>query len=72
MGINFQEPFLNELKKKKTKVTVRFAGGDTLTGYVKAFDQFIIVIRGEDRDYAVYKSSINCIEPEKDFRIKDA
>ncbi len=71
MGVNFQEPFLNQLKKKKVQVTVRFSGGDFLTGTIKAFDQYIIIVQGKDKDFAVYKSSINVIEPEKGFRIKD-
>ncbi len=66
---NFQDSFLNYLRKEKIPVVVYLTNGVRLKGVVKGFDNFVIVLK-EANEQLIYKHAISTIIPEKVVDIK--
>lgn len=66
--INLQDQFLNHLRKERTPVTVHILNGIKITGTIKGFDNFSILVKGENQ-HLIYKHSVALIVPKK--AIKD-
>lgn len=62
-SINIQDTFLNQLRKENIPVTVYLLNGFQLRGFVKAFDNFTIVIDSEGKQQLVYKHAISTFTP---------
>lgn len=72
-SINLQDQFLNHLRKERTPVTIHILNGSRITGIIKGFDNFSILLKGENQ-HLIYKHSIALIVPKraiKDFDIKE-
>ncbi|MFN2258195.1 MAG: RNA chaperone Hfq, partial [Desulfuromonadaceae bacterium] len=41
---NIQDQYLNQARKERVKVVVVMMSGDKLTGYIKSFDSFCILV----------------------------
>ena len=67
--LNLQDVFLNSLRIKKKNITLMLLSGDSVTGTILGFDNFVVVIRDKDRDTLVYKHSISAILPKEKFSI---
>jgi host factor-I protein len=71
--INLQDQFLNHLRKERTPVTVHILNGTKITGIIKGFDNFSILLKGENQHF-IYKHSVAIIVPKKairDFDMKE-
>ncbi|MCC6545077.1 MAG: RNA chaperone Hfq [Nitrospirae bacterium] len=66
-SINLQDHFLNYLRKEKTPVTVHLLNGSRITGTIRAFDNFSILVKG-DSQHLIYKHSVAVIVPKKEIR----
>ncbi|MBI5192624.1 MAG: RNA chaperone Hfq [Nitrospirae bacterium] len=66
--INLQDQFLNHLRKERTPVTIHILNGTKITGVIKGFDNFSILLKGENQ-HLIYKHSVALIVPKK--AIKD-
>jgi len=62
-NVNIQDFFLNQIRKENIPVTVYLVNGFQLRGYVKAFDNFTIVIDSEGKQQLVYKHAISTFAP---------
>ncbi len=62
--INLQDAFLNHVRKEKIQVTINLAGGGSVEGLVKGFDNFVILVKHEGQ-HLIYKHAINSIVPER-------
>lgn len=62
-SINIQDTFLNQIRKENILVTVYLMNGFQLRGFVKAFDNFTIVIDSEGKQQLVYKHAISTFTP---------
>ncbi|WP_202077308.1 RNA chaperone Hfq [Caldalkalibacillus salinus] len=62
-SINIQDTFLNQLRKENIPVTVYLLNGFQLRGFIKAFDNFTIVIDSEGKQQLVYKHAISTFTP---------
>lgn len=72
-SINLQDQFLNHLRKERTPVTIHILNGSKITGIIKGFDNFSILLKGENQ-HLIYKHSVALIVPKKaikDFDIKE-
>lgn len=59
-----QDIVLNAVRKEKQLVTVHLISGLPLKGYVKAFDNFVVVIDSpEGKQMMVYKHAISTVTP---------
>jgi len=67
-GQNLQDNYLNQLRKEKTPVIVYLTNGVRLKGFIKGFDNFVIILK-ENTHSLVYKHAISTIVPEKDLEI---
>ncbi|QOS99820.1 RNA chaperone Hfq [Brevibacterium sp. JNUCC-42] len=63
--INIQDTFLNHLRKENIAVTIYLVNGFQLRGYIKAFDNFTIVIDTEGKQQLVYKHAISTFTPQR-------
>jgi host factor-I protein len=63
--INIQDTFLNQIRKDNIPVTVYLLNGFQLRGFVKAFDNFTIVIDSEGKQQLVYKHAISTFTPSR-------
>ena len=62
--INLQDAFLNHVRKEKIPVTINIAGGGKIDGFVKGFDNFVILLKQESQQL-VYKHAISTIIPDR-------
>ena len=68
-SVNLQGVFLNSLRTKKRDITLMLTSGDSVTGTILGFDNFVVVIRDKEKDTLIYKHSISAIIPSKKFLI---
>ncbi|WP_126426590.1 RNA chaperone Hfq [Brevibacillus marinus] len=64
-SINIQDTFLNHLRKENVAVTIYLINGFQLRGYIKAFDNFTIVIDSDGKQQLVYKHAISTFTPQR-------
>lgn len=69
MANNLQDNYLNYLRKEKVPVVVYLTNGVRLKGTVKAFDNFVIVLK-EVSQQLIYKHAVSTIIPEKDVDLR--
>jgi host factor-I protein len=68
--VNLQDVFLNQMRKEKISVTMYLVNGARLSGTIKGFDNFVILMKQENLQL-VYKHAISTIIPEKAVEILD-
>ena len=62
---NLQDIFLNNARIHKIRLKVLLGNGSIISGYVKGFDNFTVVLDSDDIELLLYKHSISTITPEK-------
>lgn len=60
---NLQDIFLNNARKNRIVVTIHLVNGFQLKGFVKGFDNFIVVLDNEGKQMMIYKHAISTITP---------
>lgn len=68
----YQNVFLNELRKKKTGVTMFLMNGFQLRGTVTAFDDFAVWLDSDGKQSMIYKHAISTIAPAVGVRLEEA
>jgi host factor-I protein len=69
-NVNIQDFFLNQIRKENIPVTVYLVNGFQLRGFVKAFDNFTIVIDSEGKQQLVYKHAISTFAPARSVSLQ--
>jgi len=72
VNINIQDTFLNQLRKDNIPVTVYLINGFQLRGFVRAFDNFTVVIESEGKPQLVYKHAISTFAPARSVNYQGA
>jgi host factor-I protein len=62
--VNLQDIFLNQMRKEKIPVTMYLVNGARISGVIKGFDNFVILMKQENQQL-VYKHAISTIIPER-------
>ncbi len=57
---NIQDQYLNQARKERVKIVIILMSGERLTGYIKSFDSFCILVESEG-DILIYKHSVSTI-----------
>lgn len=57
---NIQDQYLNQARKERVKVVIVMMSGDKLSGYIKSFDSFCILVECEG-DMLIYKHAVSTI-----------
>jgi host factor-I protein len=69
--INIQDPFFYQLRKEARSVHVYLVSGKRLTGVLRRFDRYAIVIENNGQEQLVYKHAIASISPATNYNPKD-
>ena len=69
--VNLQDIFLNQMRKEKISVTMYLVNGARLTGMIKGFDNFVILLKQENQQL-VYKHAISTIIPDKPVELLES
>lgn len=63
---SLQDNYLNQLRKDKIPVVIFLTNGVRLKGFVKGFDNFVILVKDVSQQL-IYKHAVSTIVPEKDI-----
>ncbi len=58
---NIQDAFLNTARREKDTVTVHLMNGATLTGRIKSFDRFSVLLEQGREEQLIFKHAISTI-----------
>lgn len=65
--LNIQDSFLNQARKDRVNLTIRFVDGGELVGKIVAFDNFTIILETDENESQkfLYKHSIAYMSAEE-------
>jgi len=69
--INLQDLFLNQVRKEKNEVVMFLTNGFQLKGYVKGFDNFIVLLETDGKQQMIYKHAISTVIPNKNLNLME-
>ena len=55
---NIQDSFLNHVRKERIAVTILLMSGATLSGRIKSFDKYAIVLENNNLELMIFKHAI--------------
>ncbi len=58
---NIQDGFLNSARKEKLNVTVYLVSGVKLTGRIRSFDKFSVVLESNSQEQLIFKHAISTV-----------
>ena len=58
---NVQDVFLNNVRKNKTPVTVYLISGVKLTGRIRSFDKYSVVLETVNQEQLIFKHAISTV-----------
>ena len=62
---NIQDAFLNSARRERLPVVVHLLTGSTLTGRIKSFDKFSVLLDVGGPDVLLFKHSVSSISQER-------
>ncbi|HRH44259.1 MAG TPA: RNA chaperone Hfq [Pyrinomonadaceae bacterium] len=62
---NIQDAFLNTARREKQTIIVHLLHGSTLSGRIKSFDKFSVLLDVTGQDFLVFKHAISTIAIER-------
>ena len=60
-GLNIQNGFFNQVRKDRTRVTLILNNGQRISGLVKSFDKFTLLLDTRQGEQMVFKHAISTI-----------
>jgi host factor-I protein len=64
---NIQEAFLNNARKDKTFLTVYLMSGVKLSGKIKSFDKYSVVLETNNQEQLIFKHAISTVVVSRPF-----
>ncbi len=58
---NIQDAFLNTVRREKTTVTIYLLNGAKLTGRIRSFDKFSVLLESGTHEQLIFKHAISTI-----------
>lgn len=58
---NIQEVFLNNARKEKTFITIYLMSGIKLSGRIKSFDKYSVVLETNNQEQLIFKHAISTV-----------
>jgi len=58
---NIQDSFLNHVRKERIVVTLLLVGGAKLSGRIKSFDKYAIVLESNSQEQLIFKHAISTV-----------
>jgi host factor-I protein len=62
---NIQDAFLNTVRREKSPVTVYLLNGAKLTGRIRSFDKFSVLLESGPQEQLIFKHAISTISQAK-------
>ncbi len=56
--MNLQDSFLNQVRKENTEITMVMLDGSKLSGNVRGFDNFTVIMHAQGAQHLIYKHAI--------------
>ncbi|PYS90370.1 MAG: RNA chaperone Hfq [Acidobacteria bacterium] len=69
---NIQDAFLNSARRERINVVIHLLQGATLSGRIKSFDKFSVLLDVGGQDVLIFKHSISTISQERKGEIATA
>lgn len=66
---NIQEAFLNNARKDKTYLTIYLMSGVKLSGRIKSFDKYSVVLEANNQEQLIFKHAISTVVVSKQGQI---
>jgi host factor-I protein len=64
---NIQEAFLNNARKEKTFLTIYLMSGVKLSGKIKSFDKYSVVLESNNQEQLIFKHAISTVVVARPF-----
>lgn len=64
---NIQEAFLNNARKDKTFLTIYLMSGVKLSGKIRSFDKYSVVLESNNQEQLIFKHAISTVVVSKPF-----
>src|SRR5437879_1827734 len=58
---NIQDTFLNSARKDKSPITVYLLSGVKLTGKIRSFDKYSVVLESNNQEQLIFKHAISTV-----------
>ena len=58
---NIQDSFLNTARKEKTSITIYLLSGVKLTGRIRSFDKYSVVLETNNQEQLIFKHAISTV-----------
>ena len=58
---NIQEAFLNSARKEKTFLTIYLMSGVKLSGRIKSFDKYSVILEASNQEQLIFKHAISTV-----------
>jgi len=58
---NIQDGFLNHARKEKAMVAIYLLSGVKLTGRIRSFDKYSVVLEGNGQEQLIFKHAISTV-----------
>ncbi|MDM7923082.1 MAG: RNA chaperone Hfq [Pyrinomonadaceae bacterium] len=62
---NIQDAFLNSARREKSTVVINLLHGASISGRIKSFDKFSVLLDVGGQDFLVFKHAISSISHER-------
>lgn len=64
---NIQEAFLNNARKDRTFLTIYLMSGVKLSGRIKSFDKYSVILESNNQEQLIFKHAISTVVVSKGF-----
>jgi len=58
---NIQDSFLNNARKERAAITIYLLGGVKLTGRIRSFDKYSVVLETNNQEQLIFKHAISTV-----------
>jgi len=62
-SLNIQNEYFNKARKNRTRITVVLTNGQRISGFIRSFDKFTLILDTRHGDQMVFKHAISTVAP---------
>lgn len=67
---NIQDTFLNTARKERTNITIYLLSGVKLTGRIRSFDKYSVVLETNNQEQLIFKHAISTVAMGKTVHVQ--
>jgi host factor-I protein len=69
---NIQDTFLNTVRKDKSPITIYLVSGVKLTGKIRSFDKYSVLLENNSQEQLIFKHAISTVVAGRSMSFGDA